>query len=48
MDIRFELVTALVMKSLIFWDISPCSLLKFNPRFGVISPPSAVSKKKPA
>jgi hypothetical protein len=32
--VRFEVLTALVMKSSIFWDIAPCSLLGVNRRFG--------------
>jgi hypothetical protein len=27
--------TAVVMKSIIFWDMTPCSSLSFNRRFGV-------------
>jgi hypothetical protein len=30
----FEVLTAVVMKSIIFWDITPCSPLSFNRRFG--------------
>jgi hypothetical protein len=30
----FEVFTAVVMKSIIFWDMTPCSLLSFNRRFG--------------
>jgi hypothetical protein len=30
----FELLTAVVMKSTIFWDITPCSPLSVNRRFG--------------
>jgi hypothetical protein len=26
----FEVFTAVVMKSIIFWDMTPCSLLSFN------------------
>jgi hypothetical protein len=29
-----EVLTAMVMKSNIFWDITPCSPLKVNRRFG--------------
>jgi hypothetical protein len=29
-----EVLTAVVMKSSIFWDIRPCSLLKANQSFG--------------
>jgi hypothetical protein len=32
--VRFEDSTAVVMKSSIFWDITPCSPLKVNRRFG--------------
>jgi hypothetical protein len=32
--IGFEVLTAAVMKSTIFWDITPCSSLKVNRRFG--------------
>jgi hypothetical protein len=28
--VGFEVLTAVVMKSSIFWDITPCSLLKIN------------------
>jgi hypothetical protein len=28
--VGFEVLTAVVMKSTIFWDITPCSLLKVN------------------
>jgi hypothetical protein len=31
---RLEVLTAVVMKSNIFWDITPCSPLKVNRRFG--------------
>jgi hypothetical protein len=30
----FEVLTAVVMNSTIFWDITPCSPLSVNPRFG--------------
>jgi hypothetical protein len=30
----FEVFTMVVMESTIFWDITPCSPLKFNRRFG--------------
>jgi hypothetical protein len=30
----FEVLTAVVMKSTIFWDITPYSPLKINRRFG--------------
>jgi hypothetical protein len=32
--IGFEVLTAVIMKSTIFWDITPCSPLKVNRRFG--------------
>jgi hypothetical protein len=34
MNVGFEVLTAVVMKSTIFWDITPCSPLKVNRRFG--------------
>jgi hypothetical protein len=33
--VGFEVLTAVVMKSAILWDTTPCSPLKFNRRFGV-------------
>jgi hypothetical protein len=33
-SVTFEVLVAVVMKSSIFWDITPCSPLKENPRFG--------------
>jgi hypothetical protein len=32
--VEFEILTAVVMKSSIFWDIRPCSPLKIKRRFG--------------
>jgi hypothetical protein len=32
--VEFEVLTAVVMKSTIFWDITPCSPLRVNRRFG--------------
>jgi hypothetical protein len=32
--VGFEVLTAVVMKSIIFWDITQCSPLKVNRRFG--------------
>jgi hypothetical protein len=32
--VGFEVLTAVAMKSTIFWDITPCSPLKVNRRFG--------------
>jgi hypothetical protein len=37
----------MVMKSIIFWDITPYSPLNFNRRFEGTSPPSSGSKSKP-
>jgi hypothetical protein len=45
--VGFEVHTAVVMKSAIFWDIMPCSPLKANRRFGGTSPPSSGLKNKP-
>jgi hypothetical protein len=33
-DVGFEVLSAVVMKRTIFWDIAPCSPLKVNRRFG--------------
>jgi hypothetical protein len=33
--IGFEVLTAMVMKSTIFWDITLCNPLSVNRRFGV-------------
>jgi hypothetical protein len=35
--VQFEVLTAVVMKSTIFWDTTPCSPLSVNRRFGGIS-----------
>jgi hypothetical protein len=32
--VGFEVFTAVVMKSVIFWDMTPCSPLSFNRYFG--------------
>jgi hypothetical protein len=32
--VGFEVLTGVVMKSAIFWDITPCSPLKVDQRFG--------------
>jgi hypothetical protein len=32
--VAFEVFIAVVMKSIIFWDMTPCSLLSCNRRFG--------------
>jgi hypothetical protein len=34
--VGFEILTAVAMRSTIFWDITPCSPLKVNRRFGRI------------
>jgi hypothetical protein len=34
MIVGTEVLTAVVMKSTIFWDITPCSPLSVNRRFG--------------
>jgi hypothetical protein len=36
MNVEFEVLTAVVMKSSIFWDTTPCSPLKVNRHFGGI------------
>jgi hypothetical protein len=33
-EVGFEVLTAVVLKSTIFWDITPCSPLRVNQRFG--------------
>jgi hypothetical protein len=33
-EVGFEVLTAVVMKSTIFWDMTPCSPLSCNGRFG--------------
>jgi hypothetical protein len=45
--IRFEVLTPVVMKGSIFWDITPCTPFKVNPLFGVTSP-FLGSKNKPS
>jgi hypothetical protein len=32
--VGFEVFTAVAMKSIIFWDVTPCSLLRCHRRFG--------------
>jgi hypothetical protein len=32
--VGFEVFTAVVVKSIIFWDMTPCGPLSFNRRFG--------------
>jgi hypothetical protein len=29
-DVRFEVLMAVTMKSAIFWDVAPCSLVEVN------------------
>jgi hypothetical protein len=43
--IGFEVLTSVVMKSTICWDLTPCSPLCVNRRFGGTSPPSSGLKK---
>jgi hypothetical protein len=33
-SVEFEFLTAVVMKNSVFWDITPCSPLEVNKRFG--------------
>jgi hypothetical protein len=33
-DVGFEVFTAVVMKSIVFWDMTPCSPLSCTRRFG--------------
>jgi hypothetical protein len=33
-NVEFEVFTAVVMKSIIFWDVTQCSLFSYNRRFG--------------
>jgi hypothetical protein len=44
----FDGLTAVVMKSSIFWDITQCSPLIIIRRFGGTSPPSSGRKNKPS
>jgi hypothetical protein len=34
-----DILTAEFMKGSVFWDITPCGMLKVNRRFGATSPP---------
>jgi hypothetical protein len=36
MNVGFDVLTAVLMKNTVFWDIMPCSPLKINGRFGGI------------
>jgi hypothetical protein len=40
-SVGFGLITAVVMKSSVFWDITPCTPFVIK-----ISPPSSISKNK--
>jgi hypothetical protein len=45
--VGFEVLTAVVMKSSIVWDVTQFSPLKVNRRFGgTYRPPSSASKNK--
>jgi hypothetical protein len=44
---RSEVLTAVILKSSVFWDITPCIPLKVNRRFGRMSPRSTWLKSKP-
>jgi hypothetical protein len=46
--VKFEVLTALVLKSFILWDITPCSPLKVATFQRKISPPSSGAKNKPS
>jgi hypothetical protein len=47
--LRFEVLTAVIMKSTISWDITPCSLLKVNRYLrGIYIVSSSGSKNKPS
>jgi hypothetical protein len=47
--VGFEVLTAVVIKASIFWDIKPSSPLKDNRQFRRnISPPPSESKNKPS
>jgi hypothetical protein len=43
--VEFEVVTKVVMKSFIFWHITPCSPLKVNRRFGGTYHPHLQSRR---
>jgi hypothetical protein len=44
--VGFGILTAVVMNSAIFWDMTPCSPLKVNRCFGGTLPPSSGSINK--
>jgi hypothetical protein len=46
--VAFEILTAVVMKSSIFWGTTPCGPLKVNRRSGNMSPPHSGSMNKPS
>jgi hypothetical protein len=33
-SVFFEVLTAVIMKAIVFWDITPCSLVEVHRRFG--------------
>jgi hypothetical protein len=43
---RIRGLISVVMKSTVFWDMTPCSSLEVNRRFGGTSPPSSRSDKR--
>jgi hypothetical protein len=43
-----EVLTAVVMKINICWDVTPCSSMKINQRSGGMSASSSGSKNKPS
>jgi hypothetical protein len=47
-DVRFEVLTAVIMNTYIFWDITPCSPLKVNRRFGGTFHLKSKPSRKPA
>jgi hypothetical protein len=47
-DEGFKVLTAVVMKNTIFWDITPCGPLRVHTFLRNISPPSSGSKNKPS
>jgi hypothetical protein len=48
LNVGFEVFTSVVMKSTLFWDITPSSALKVNRSFGrILSSPSSGSNTEP-
>jgi hypothetical protein len=35
LSVRFEVLTAVTMKNIVFWDVAPCRSCELNRRFGV-------------